>query len=786
MFGFNQKNYCGSLLSCCLAVFTPLDSDYNQDELSAASTVYLYMVFAAIFWSAAVLSSFLWSTREADESMTRSYLAAGRSFFGQVVVTREWNAVHGGVYVPVSEDTKPNPYLNDPFREIDGPDGKQYTKVNPAFMTRQISEIAEDRHGVKFHITSLNPLNPNNRAKEWEQKALMEFEHGSSEYSGFEENDAVFRYMAPLYTDKVCLPCHIQQGYKEGEVRGGISVTIEVSERGNHQVLMIIHLAALLIGLLAVSVFGRLLAQKQRELARAMNKAKEGSLAKSKFLANMSHEIRTPMNAIIGLTDLALDHDLSPKQADYLKKIGQASSSLLGIINDILDFSKIEADSLGIEHVEFDLCEIIESLPILFETRANKKGLQLLISVDPDLPSRFKGDPLRLKQVLVNLVSNAVKFTEQGKVLVKVGPAKLDKESFMVSFEVEDSGIGIEQDILEEVFSSFTQADASTTRRFGGTGLGLAISRKLTRLMGGEIIVSSQPGKGTVFSFTVRLGIVEGASLIDYPSCCITSDPKVPRDELPGLHGVQVLLVEDNSINRQVAKEILLQSGAEVELATNGWEAFKAVRDGHFEAVLMDVQMPEMDGLAATKLIRDKLAEKDLPIIAMTANAVNGDREECLTAGMNDYVSKPINRAVLLNCLARWTGRHPEDIQPASTSGSSPDSDTSSGADVLDIEAGIHRLAGNEELYFKLLEEFLRENRQVVEKIQQALDQQDQQTAIRLAHTVKGIAGNIEARNLYKAALALEMVFRNEEEVGDALAFFEKALGVLVQRIQER
>ncbi|MEN6473547.1 MAG: response regulator [Syntrophaceae bacterium] len=650
------------------------------------------------------------------------------------------------------------------------------------------------------------------------------------------------------------------------------------------------------------------------ELKQAKSVAEAANRAKSEFLANMSHEIRTPMNAIIGLADLTLKTSLTAKQSDYLDKLRTSAYSLLGIINDILDFSKIEANRLTLEHAEFNLQEVLDGLSNLLSHKAMEKGVELLITVDEDVPYELMGDQLRLSQVLINLLSNSIKFTSQGEVGVRISLEEKASQDVMLRFMVMDTGIGINSEQIGMLFSPFTQADSSTTRRYGGTGLGLSICKRLVEMMGGEIQVVSNPGVGSSFTFTARLGLQPGAKPIKYnpppdlsrmrvllvddnehtrlylhdtlttfsfepnsvasgeealqalskavqpydlivldwrlsgmdgiatlkkirrspdaghipvimtsgfgredvmkqalaagaqsflikpikPSMlfdtimdvfgrkAFTPAPQrtpalIEREAALHLRGARVLVAEDNLINQEVARSILKNVGIEVDIANNGQEAVEAVFRNSYDAVLMDVQMPVMDGFQAVEMIHSDPSRQDLPIIAMTAHAMQGDREKCLAVGMDDYLSKPIQSDLLFSILMKWIHpKHQGYVQPvvdehhpvACKEPELPDNLLG-----LDTVSGLKRLGGNRRLYGNLIQQFAREYAKTPKDIREALQGGDHQSIRQRAHAIHGVAANLSAVTLQNAARELEAAADKEdlEKITTAVDRFERA-----------
>ncbi len=558
-----------------------------------------------------------------------------------------------------------------------------------------------------------------------------------------------------------------------------------------HWVLGILTLLFLLAITRSSNYFNEMLLESftlELEKSRLVEQAEAAVRARSEFLANISHEIRTPMNSILGMAQLAHMAERDPRQRDYLGKIQLSGEHLLSIIDDILDISKIDAGKLAIEVVDFELAQVIENLTNLVVKKADDKGLKLGFDLDPSISPYLRGDPLRLCQVLTNLVNNAIKFTERGNVVVRAKLLERHGADLVLGFEVQDTGIGMSQEALAMLFQPFHQGDTSTTRKYGGTGLGLVICKQLVEMMGdGEIGVESAPGQGSTFWFTVRLA--QGVQPLAQPGG-VDADGVTDAELLVAVRGARVLLVDDNTFNLEVASDFLRRAGAVVVACCNGADAIATLREEPIDCVLLDVQMPVMDGVEAVRRIRSEPAIADSPVIAMTANALHEDRERYLAAGMDDFISKPFKYQTLFATVAKWlpqkSGLHAAGTAPGARAAAAHRAEPEFGAEaeIIDLSILAETIGGDHTRLADFARKFAASLRQEMEAIEAALAANDLRALGELGHRNKSPARMVGAIGFARLCQALEDYARSGD-MASARGAVER-LRLLPAQIEQR
>lgn len=696
---------------------------------------------------------------EKDAHTHELALIQTRTLFTQILDTRAWNADHGGVYVPESDYGQPNPWIPEEQRTLRLQDGTRLVLMNPAYMSRQIGERTAT-HGAAFRITSHNPLRPQNASDLWETEALTRCIQGAPEVFALVDDKGTprYRYMGALRTERHCLSCH--RDNHEGDVRGGISVNLDAGPflQAARDSTNSLGMAFGLMGFTGTAgIFGIGAAARRRRILE-----QEKSRLKSAFLANMSHDMRTPLTGILGMAELLESAGATKERDEALCYLRLASGTLLEMVNDITDYAALDSGTIRLVERAFSLPALLEHCLGLFRPQCAAKGLFLSLDLHPDAPCQVYGDDFRLRQVLGNLISNSVKFTERGGVRVEVRPEEADaglRGELRLRFSVRDTGRGIPAEEQGRIFDRFERGESAQREGLSGTGLGLSIARDIVRLMGGKLTVHSAPGEGAVFSFVVRFQAVDAALTKDLASrtddesrlAGLASSPAATHPvekgqsaftRLPGtdgLQGVEVVLAEDNTITAHFMEHVLTEAGCRVRRAADGASALHLLETQRADIILLDVRMPGLGGLETATRIRATAGQEDIPIIVLSASISDEERQAFRRLGARAHLLKPVSAKALLQVVRGAVGKGANPVPPSEERDGPPRQN----AKVFDQAGALSALDGDARLLRRLCGLWLDEAPRQWEALRTAAEQGDAETLRRVAHAWKNSAGTL-------------------------------------------
>lgn len=745
--------------------------------------IHRFTIISIICWTLLIGGSLVYNVDNAKTNIDQQVNTEMNAILGKNATVIQWATRHGGVYVPITQDQQPIPFMaHVPNRDVTTTEGLELTLVNPASMLRQMMDDYENQYGVNGRITGLKFLNPENAPDKWEHEQLeiMSSKEGSPEEI-WEKTDMEgiphLRYLRPMVMESGCMKCHGHLGYEIGEVRGATGINLPLTAylgRYTHirSDLVMTHLIIWLVVLAAMIWIGRRAAIQEddlentvqlrtAELERSRDAAEAGLHSRDSFIANMSHEIRTPMNAILGFSEIVgADQSLLPKTKERIKTIRSSANNLLSILNDILDLTKLESGKLDVESIPFNLKNMLEDVATLHSGRIAESGLVFKLEVDPSVPQRITGDPTRLRQVLVNLLDNAIKFTQKGSIRLRIS---VDKNTDLTHFELIDTGIGMTKQQANRVFDPFHQADQSTTRLYGGTGLGTSICKRLVEAMGGKIWIETTKSKGSTFHFTLKYqSVAENVKCLFDDDGSTTNDYHSPRC-------FHVLLAEDVETNVDLLRIWLDQQGHSLDWVKNGAQAVEAFQENDYDLILMDIHMPIMDGLEASVRIREleqrSGTQSPIPLIALTASVMRQEISKCTGAGMDTVVSKPVVINELLELMESTVeaGRGRVNNKTKLTLDPEGDDDFATIATIADpqkVRASWQTLSA----YTRALQTFVSHHDTTLDDLQQHLAAKPRKAtdALSLLHSLRGASGNLQLLTIADASQQLEAAIRAE------------------------